>query len=272
MEPISLASGATYFHTPEPASQAAIAAIQNHKTFYGEVAGTSVLREAIAGRYRHHNQAPVDPENILVTPGTKQALYNVLRAILRPGDEVLVPAPNWFGLHQVLETLDARLVLVPTVLSDNFALRPEKLRELMSARTRLFLFSNPCNPTGRRYSLEELQSWKLVRVSHVLGDRRDHFQALQDVWEIFRVILEERKRREIDPTLTVLRECAIEGEEDAGLDAATLARMQVVLEFLEMLSASFQDYQHLPPQTLQRFLKMGGKVARFLGPTSQEQP
>ena len=121
-------------------------------------------------------------------------------------------------------------------------------------------------------SLKELQSWKLVRVSHVLGDRRDHFQALQDVWEIFRVILEERKRRENDPTLTVLRECAIEGEEDAGLDAATLARMQVVLEFLEMLSASFQDYQHLPPQTLQRFLKMGGKVARFLGPTSQEQP
>jgi DNA-binding transcriptional regulator GbsR (MarR family) len=121
-------------------------------------------------------------------------------------------------------------------------------------------------------SLKELQSWKLVRVSHVLGDRRDHFQALQDVWEIFRVILEERKRREIDPTLTVLRECAIEGEEDAGLDAATLARMQVVLEFLEMLSASFQDYQHLPPQTLQRFLKMGGKVARFLGPTPQEQP
>lgn len=121
-------------------------------------------------------------------------------------------------------------------------------------------------------SLKELQSWKLVRVSHVLGDRRDHFQALQDVWEIFRVILEERKRREIDPTLTMLRECAIEGEEDAGLDAATLARMQVVLEFLEMLSASFEDYRHLPPQTLQRFLKMGGKVARFLGPNSKEQP
>ncbi|BDT60004.1 transcriptional regulator [Massilia varians] len=121
-------------------------------------------------------------------------------------------------------------------------------------------------------SLKELQSWKLVRVSHVLGDRRDHFQALQDVWEIFRVILEERKRREIDPTLSLLRECAIEGEQDAGLDAATLARMQVVLEFLEMLSAGFEDYRHLPPQTLQRFLKMGGKVARFLGPNSKEQP
>jgi DNA-binding transcriptional regulator GbsR (MarR family) len=120
-------------------------------------------------------------------------------------------------------------------------------------------------------SLKELQSWKLVRVTHVLGDRRDHFQALQDVWEIFRVILEERKRREIDPTLTMLRECAIEGEEDQALDAVTLARMQTVLEFLEMFSATFEDYRHLPPQTLQRFLKMGGQVARFL-PAAKEKP
>jgi DNA-binding transcriptional regulator GbsR (MarR family) len=119
-------------------------------------------------------------------------------------------------------------------------------------------------------SLKELQSWKLVRITHVLGDRRDHFTALQDVWEIFRVILEERKRREIDPTLSVLRECAIEGAQDKELDQAALARMQTTLEFLEMLSSSFQDYQHLSPQTLQRVLKMGGKVARFLGPNDKE--
>jgi DNA-binding transcriptional regulator GbsR (MarR family) len=115
-------------------------------------------------------------------------------------------------------------------------------------------------------SLKELQSWKLVRVTHLLGDRRDHFLALQDVWEIFRVIAEERKRREIDPTLTMLRECAIDGADDRALDPATLARMQDVLAFLEMLSATFQDYRHLSPQALQRMLKMGGKAARFLGP------
>ena len=119
-------------------------------------------------------------------------------------------------------------------------------------------------------SLKELQSWKLVRVSHVLGDRRDHFTALQDVWEIFRVIVEERKRREIDPTLSELRECAIEGTQDRELDAAALARMQTTLDFLEMLSAGFDDYSHLSPQTLQRMLKMGGKVARFLGPNDKE--
>ncbi|MGB9107094.1 MAG: GbsR/MarR family transcriptional regulator [Telluria sp.] len=118
-------------------------------------------------------------------------------------------------------------------------------------------------------SLKELQSWKLVRITHVLGDRRDHYTALQDVWEIFRVIVEERKRREIDPTLTVLRECAIEGTHDTELDAAALGRMQTTLDFLEMLSATFEDYRHLSPQTLQRIVKMGGKVARFL-PTGKE--
>ncbi|MFP5392474.1 MAG: GbsR/MarR family transcriptional regulator [Gammaproteobacteria bacterium] len=114
-------------------------------------------------------------------------------------------------------------------------------------------------------SLKELQSWKLIRVTHLMGDRRDHFVALQDVWDIFRVIVEERKRREIDPTLTVLRECAIEGQADAGLDKASLKRINETLALLDMLSTTYEDYKHLPPATLQRFLKMGGKVARFLG-------
>jgi DNA-binding transcriptional regulator GbsR (MarR family) len=114
-------------------------------------------------------------------------------------------------------------------------------------------------------SLKELQSWKLIKISHVLGDRRDHFVALQDVWEIFRVIVEERKRREIDPTLTVLRECAIEGEHDADLEPAALARMVDVLAFLDMLSASFEDYKGLPPIDRKRFSVAGGKVARLLG-------
>ena len=114
-------------------------------------------------------------------------------------------------------------------------------------------------------SLKELQSWNLIRITHLMGDRRDHFVALHDVWEIFRVIVEERKRREIDPTLTVLRECVIEGPRDAALGKAALGRMNEVLGFLDMLGATYDDYKHLPPATMQRFLKMGGKVARFLG-------
>jgi len=119
-------------------------------------------------------------------------------------------------------------------------------------------------------SLKELQSWNLIRVTHLMGDRRDHFIALQDVWEIFRVLVDERKRREIDPTVAVLRECAAEGPRDAALEQASLHRMAEVLSFLEMLGTTYDDYKHLPPATLQRFLKMGGKVARFLGPDEKD--
>ncbi|MQA22479.1 GbsR/MarR family transcriptional regulator [Rugamonas rivuli] len=114
-------------------------------------------------------------------------------------------------------------------------------------------------------SLKELQGWGLVRIAHIAGDRRDHFVALQDVWEIFRVIVEERKKREIDPTLTVLRECALEAGNDPALEQATKVKMDQVLAFLEMLTATYGDYKHLPPATMQRFLKMGGKVAKLLG-------
>lgn len=119
-------------------------------------------------------------------------------------------------------------------------------------------------------SLKELQSWNLIRVTHLMGDRRDHFVALQDVWEIFRVLVDERKRREIDPTVAVLRECAVDGPKDAALEQASLHRMAELLSFLEMLGTTYDDYKHLPPATLQRFLKMGGKVARFLGPDEKD--
>jgi DNA-binding transcriptional regulator GbsR (MarR family) len=119
-------------------------------------------------------------------------------------------------------------------------------------------------------SLKELQSWGLIRVSHLAGDRRDHFVALQDVWEIFRVIMEQRKRREIDPTLTVLRECMIEADKDKSLEAPTKLRMEQVLSFMEMLTTTYDDYKHLSPDTLKRFLKMGGKVAKFLGSDEKE--
>ena len=118
-------------------------------------------------------------------------------------------------------------------------------------------------------SLKELQSWGLVRITHLTGDRRDHFIALQDVWEVFRVIMEERKRREIDPTLSVLRECVLEAEDDADLDNATRAKMEQVLSFMEMLTTTYDDYKKLPPTTLKRILKMGGKIAKLLSPDTK---
>ncbi|MBI3229676.1 MAG: MarR family transcriptional regulator [Burkholderiales bacterium] len=119
-------------------------------------------------------------------------------------------------------------------------------------------------------SLKELQSWGLVKITHLIADRRDHFVAHQDVWDIFRVIIEERKRREIDPTLSVLRECMQEADQDSALEAASREKMQQGLEFMEMLSSTYHAYKHLPPNTLKKMLQMGGKIAGFLAADEKE--
>ncbi len=113
-------------------------------------------------------------------------------------------------------------------------------------------------------SLKELQSWGLIKISHVLGDRRDHFVAHQDPWDIFRIIMEERKKRELDPTLSVLRECALEADNDPQLAAATKQRMAEVLDFMEVLMSAYDDFKHLSPATLKRMMAMGGSLARLL--------
>ena len=166
MELISFASGATYFNTPAVGKEAAMQAIQQNQTFYGATAGTPELREVIAERYRQYNGITITPDHILVTPGTKQALYNIIHILLQPGDEVIIPAPNWFGLHEVLEQVGAKLIVLPTDVKENYAISPELLQSYITPRTRLFLYCNPNNPTGRIYSKTEINSWLEVLKQH----------------------------------------------------------------------------------------------------------
>jgi DNA-binding transcriptional regulator GbsR (MarR family) len=114
--------------------------------------------------------------------------------------------------------------------------------------------------------LRELQAWGIVRVVHVLGDRRDYFEAVKDVWDMFQLILEGRKRREVDPTLAVLRECVAEGSEP--LDAHARERLLELQGFFEMTTRWFDQIRRMPRSTLTRFVRMGDKVAKLLGPAS----
>jgi DNA-binding transcriptional regulator GbsR (MarR family) len=113
-------------------------------------------------------------------------------------------------------------------------------------------------------SLKELQTWGLVRLTHALGDRRDHFEALKDNWEMLMLIVEERKRREVDPTLSMLRECMLEVEEDKNADPEVKARIGRMLEFMENLTHWYNQVKSLPKPTLVTLMKMGAKVARFV--------
>ncbi len=114
-------------------------------------------------------------------------------------------------------------------------------------------------------SLRELQAWGIVRVVHVLGDRRDHFEAGKDVWEMFRTILEERKRREVDPTLRVLRECVAELEKGGALHASTRGRIQAMLDFLTTMSTLYEEVRRMPPGTIRSLAKLRGRLRKLVG-------
>jgi DNA-binding transcriptional regulator GbsR (MarR family) len=114
-------------------------------------------------------------------------------------------------------------------------------------------------------SLRELQGWGIARVVHVLGDRRDHFETTKDVWEIFRIVSEERKRREIEPTLRVLTECLRELKTNAPADAYTRERLETMLEFLTMMTGLFDEVLRMPVGALKGVGKLRGKVITLLG-------
>ncbi|HWF18802.1 MAG TPA: MarR family transcriptional regulator [Verrucomicrobiae bacterium] len=116
-------------------------------------------------------------------------------------------------------------------------------------------------------SLKELQGWGIVKMVHVLGDKRDHFESMKDVWELFRVVLDERKRREIDPTLVMLRECITEAEQEKAKDSYTLERLQALRDFFELTTSWYMQVRNWPASTLAKFVKLGDKALKLLSLT-----
>jgi DNA-binding transcriptional regulator GbsR (MarR family) len=114
-------------------------------------------------------------------------------------------------------------------------------------------------------SLKELQGWGLIKVVHVMGDRRDHFMALQDITDLFRVIVEERKRREIDPTLAVLRDCVGQLEADTVTPPSARERIVGQLEFLETVTSWYESITKLPRKTLLKMMRLGARIGRVIG-------
>jgi DNA-binding transcriptional regulator GbsR (MarR family) len=114
-------------------------------------------------------------------------------------------------------------------------------------------------------SLKELQSWGLIKITHVVvGDRRDHFEALKDVQEMFNLVVEARRRREIDPTLTLLRDLCIEADRDAETDPEVKKRIADMLNFLEMMTNWYDKLRKLPNDTLMQLVKLGDNVVKLL--------
>ena len=160
MSLISLASGYGNFAVPPVALAAASAALaaaaQHHAPLaVAPAAGLPELREALAARYRRRGATGVAAGQVLVTGGAKVALAALLAELLAPGDDVLLPTPNWFGFHDLVRRAGGVVRTLPLAAADEYALRPETLRAALTPATRLLLLSNPNNPTGRVYSRAE---------------------------------------------------------------------------------------------------------------------
>lgn len=111
-------------------------------------------------------------------------------------------------------------------------------------------------------SLKELQNWELVTISHVLGDRKDHFEAKKDIWEILTVVLDGRKRREIDPAIAILQQCAT--EDDGETPTVVTNRMNSMLEFLTEANQWYEQTRQIPRPTLQKLMRMGAKISKVV--------
>ncbi|GGG48324.1 pyridoxal phosphate-dependent aminotransferase [Hymenobacter glacieicola] len=160
---ISLASGYGSFAPPLVATAAATRVLQAAGPLpVAAVAGLPELRAALAESYQQAGASGVQPEHVVVTGGTKAALFALLQAVLRPGDEVLLPTPNWFGFWELVVRAGGTVRALPLSAADNYALAPETLRAALTPHTRVVLFSNPNNPTGRVYSRAEIAGWLSV--------------------------------------------------------------------------------------------------------------
>lgn len=163
---ISLSAGEPDFDTPENIKRAAIAAIERGETKYTDVAGTKALREAICLKFRRDNGIDYAPDEVMVSTGGKQVIFNAMIATLDPGDEVIIPTPCWVSYPDIVSLADGKPVFVACPQNNGFKLRAEDLEAAITPRTKWFMLNNPCNPTGAAYSAEELKALTEVLLRH----------------------------------------------------------------------------------------------------------
>ncbi len=160
----SFSAGEPDFDTPAHIKAAAAKALDEGKTKYGPAAGEPKLREAIARKLKNDNGLDYKAENVIVTNGGKHSLYNLMVALIDPGDEVIIPAPYWLSYPEMVTIVGGVPVIVPTDASTGYKITPEQLRKAITPKTKLFVLNSPSNPTGMVYTPEEIKALAKVVV------------------------------------------------------------------------------------------------------------
>jgi len=155
---LSLSAGEPDFATPAHICEAAVQAIRDGDTHYTDVAGTKQLREAAAARLNADYSLDYTPDEIIISTGGKQVIYNVFVATLNAGDEVVIPSPAWVSYPDIVALADGTPVIIPTSEHEGFKLTPDALRAALTPRTKWLVLNSPCNPTGAAYTGAELNA------------------------------------------------------------------------------------------------------------------
>ncbi len=155
---ISLSVGEPDFETPKAAREAGIEAIRSGFTRYTAVPGIPELRQAIAEKFKKDNGLDYEAEDILVSSGGKQCIYNLLQAMINPGDEVIIPAPYWVSYPDMVLLAEGEPVIVEATADADFKLTAEQLEAAITSKTRLLFINSPSNPTGMAYSAGDLEA------------------------------------------------------------------------------------------------------------------
>jgi aspartate aminotransferase len=155
---INMSLGEPDFATPDFVKLAAKDAIDKNYSYYTPVPGYKDLQEAVSNKFKRDNGLNYKPSQIVVSTGAKQSIINLVMAVVNPGDEVILPAPYWVSYSEMVSLNEGKVVALETNYQSDFKITPAQLEKAITPKTKLFLFSNPCNPTGTMYSETELRA------------------------------------------------------------------------------------------------------------------
>lgn len=175
---INLSLGEPDFNTPDFIKEAAKKAIDENFTTYTPVSGYQELREAISHKFKRDNGLDYDIDQIVVSTGAKQSLANVILSLVNPGDEVIIPTPYWVSYLELVKLAEGIPVFIEGSLENDFKITAQQLKEKITSKTKLMLYSSPCNPSGSIYSKEELE-----KLAAVIQEKKDFYVIADEIYE-----------------------------------------------------------------------------------------
>lgn len=190
---INLSLGEPDFNTPMVIKEAAKKAIDDNFSFYTHVSGYLELRQAIAKKFKRDNNLDYTADQIVVSTGAKQSIANAVLCLINPGDEIVIPAPYWVSYLEIIKLAGGKPVFIPASIADDFKISPEKLRAAITSKTRLLIFSTPCNPTGSVYTRDELKA-----IAEVIAENEDLMIISDEIYEYINFVGKHESMAQFD--------------------------------------------------------------------------